>query len=132
MTLETIAVVAIAASLVVGALFTLVAGIGLLKLNGAMPRLHAPTKAGTLGIGAFLMASMIHSWTYDEGSLHELLIMGFLFVTAPVTANFLAKVNIHRRDCDTPPEPPRDDTWSTLLVPVPDQEQDQDQAQGQA
>ena len=33
------------------------------------------------------------------------------------TANFIAKVAIHRRTCVTPPSPPRDDTWSTLAAP---------------
>ncbi len=122
MTLEIIGLIAITFSLIVGAIFILVAGIGLLKLNDSMARLHAPTKAGTVGIGAFLMASMIHSYTFGEGSMHELLIMGFIFVTAPVSANFMAKVNIHRRACDKPPEPPRDTTWSTLDVPEVDRE----------
>lgn len=119
---QIIATYAIAICLIVGLIFTLVAGIGLLKLNNAMSRLHAPTKAGTVGIGAFLLASMIHSWTFADGSFHELLIMGFLFVTAPVSANFMAKVNIHRNVCDPLPAPSEDDTWSTLDVPVEDQD----------
>ncbi|MCV3271398.1 Na+/H+ antiporter subunit G [Roseobacter sinensis] len=117
---EIIMTYAIAISLLVGAIFALVGAIGLLKFNDSMTRLHAPTKVGTVGIGAFLLASMLHSFTYGEGSMHELLIMAFLFVTAPISANFMAKVNIHRRACDTPPSPPRDDTWSTLNVPEED------------
>jgi multicomponent K+:H+ antiporter subunit G len=76
---------------------------------------------GTIGIGALLLASMIHSYVFSEGSLNELLIMAFLFVTAPISANFIAKVNIHKRACETPPSPPQDDTWSTLNVPIDDQ-----------
>ncbi len=116
MTLASLATFAIALCLLVGAIFTLVAGIGLLKLSDPMTRLHAPTKAGTMGIGALLLASMIHSYALGDGSLHELLIMGFLFVTTPVSAIFMAKVNIHRRACDMPPPPPRDETWATLDV----------------
>ncbi len=122
MMLQIIATVVVVLCLVVGMIFTLVAGIGLLKLDNAMSRLHAPTKAGTLGIGAFLLASMIHSYAFADGSLHELLIMGFIFVTAPVSAKFIAKVNIHSGACVTPPPPPRDDTWSTLNVPEADRE----------
>lgn len=122
MTGEIILTYAIAICLLIGAGFALVGAIGLLKFNDSMTRLHAPTKVGTVGIGALLLASMIHSFTYGEGSLHELLIMGFLFVTAPISANFMAKVNIHRRACDTPPEPPEDETWSTLNVPEADRE----------
>ena len=106
--------------IVISGIFGFVGSYGLIKLKDSLQRLHAPTKVCTVGIGALLLASMIHSFTYSEGSLHELLIMAFLFVTAPISANFMAKVNIHRRACDTPPEPPRDDTWSTLNVPEAD------------
>ena len=122
MTLQLLGAALVTISLFIGAAFTLVAAIGLLKLNDSMTRLHAPTKAGTVGVGAFLMASMIHSFTFAEGSLHELLIMAFIFVTAPVSANFMAKVNIHKRSCMPPPSPPQDETWATLNVPAADLE----------
>lgn len=120
MTGAEVATILIAILLVIGTLFTLVAAIGLLKLTNPMSRLHAPTKAGTLGIGAYLLASMVHSYTVSDGSFHELLIMGFLFITAPVSANFIAKVHIHTRASATPPPPLVDDTWSTLEVPPED------------
>ena len=122
MTLDMIATVAIALCLLIGAIFSLVGSIGLLKFNDSMTRLHAPTKVGTVGVGSLLLASMIHSYTYGEGSMHELLIMAFLFVTAPISANFIGKVNIHKKSCETPPSPSRDGTWSTLDVPEADQE----------
>ncbi len=122
MTMETIAAIAVALCLLIGAGFVIVGTIGLLKFRDSMTRLHAPTKVGTVGIGSLLLASMIHSFAFGEGSFHELLIMSFLFVTAPISANFMAKVNIHRRACDTPPAPPRDETWSTLNVPEADRE----------
>lgn len=122
MTLEVFLTYAVAVCLIIGAFFTLVGAIGLLKFNDSMTRLHAPTKVGTMGVGALLLASMIHSFTFGEGSLHELLIMAFLFVTAPISANFMAKVNIHKRACVDPPSPPRDETWSTLDVPEADRE----------
>ncbi|MGJ8616223.1 MAG: cation:proton antiporter [Sulfitobacter sp.] len=122
MTAEIIGTYAVALFLLIGSGFAAVGVIGLLKFNDSMTRLHAPTKVGTVGIGALLLASMVHSFVLGETSLHELLIMSFLFVTAPISANFIAKVNIHLRSCDTPPEPPRDDTWSTLNVPEEDRE----------
>ena len=115
--METIGPALVAICLLIGAIFTLVAGIGLLKLNDSMTRLHAPTKVGTVGVGAMLLASMIHSFVLGHESYHELLIMAFLFVTAPISANFIAKVQLHKRNCDAPPLPPRDDTWSTYDVP---------------
>jgi len=101
--------------LVIGAAFMLVGSIGLLKLPDSMTRLHAPTKVGTMGIGAMLLASMTYAFVYGEGSLREVLIMAFLFVTAPISANFISKVNIHRKSCDVPPQAPDDQMWSTLV-----------------
>lgn len=120
MSLADFGTLAVALCLFIGAGFTLVGAIGLLKLNDSMSRLHAPTKVGTVGVGSLLLASMINSYVRGEGSLHETLIMAFLFVTAPISAHFIAKVNLHRRACDTPPPPPRDATWSTLDVPEGD------------
>ncbi|MFD1342712.1 Na+/H+ antiporter subunit G [Litorisediminicola beolgyonensis] len=101
-------------SLLIGAAFTLIGSYGLVKLDQPMKRLHAPTKAGTLGIGSLLMASMVYAFAYGDGSLHEVLIMAFLFVTAPISAHFVSKVNLHHGTCEAPPPPPLDETWSTL------------------
>ncbi len=103
-------------SLIIGSGFVLVGAIGLLKFNDPMTRLHAPTKVGTLGIGMLLVASVIHSFDIGKPSIHEFLIMAFLFVTAPITANFIAKVNMHRKACDTPPAPSHDTEWATLVA----------------
>lgn len=113
---------ATAVALIVGALFVSVGAIGLIKFDDSLTRMHAPTKVGTVGVGALLLASIIHSWTTGEGSIHQTLIMAFLFVTAPISANFIAKVNIHQRSCETPPAPPQDETWATLDVPEEDRE----------
>ncbi len=117
MSTDMIASYATAAFLLIGAGFALVAAIGLLRFNDAMTRMHAPTKIGTIGVGALLAASMTHAYATGDGSFHELLIMAFLFVTAPISANFIAKVHIHRRTCVTPPVPNEDDMWSTLDAP---------------
>ncbi|OJI91650.1 multicomponent K+:H+ antiporter subunit G [Planktotalea frisia] len=114
---EIIGTYATAIFLLIGAGFVAVGVIGLLKFNDPMTRLHAPTKVGTVGIGALLVASIIHSYTLGDSSYHELLILAFLFVTAPISANFIAKVNIHLGTCETPPQPDRDDTWATLETP---------------
>lgn len=78
--------------LVVGGLFGLVGSFGLVKLTDQMQRLHAPTKATTLGVGGVLIASMLYfGLVQGKLSFHELLITLFLFLTAPITANFIAK-----------------------------------------
>jgi multicomponent K+:H+ antiporter subunit G len=100
--------------LVVGGFFTLVGSIGLIKLSAPMSRLHAPTKSSTLGVGSLLMASMIYSFAHGEGSLHEMLVMAFLFVTAPISGNFIAKVHLHRhRETMDLPRLEGDNVWAT-------------------
>lgn len=118
--IEVVALYAVSLCLIVGAAFTMVGAIGLLKFNDSMTRLHAPTKVGTIGVGALLLASIIYHGVFGEGALHDLLIMGFLFVTAPISANFIAKVNIHLRSCDTPPVLEGDEQWATYAVPEAD------------
>ncbi|SIS55366.1 Na+/H+ antiporter subunit G [Phaeovulum vinaykumarii] len=100
--MELIWEIAVSAFLVLAGIFALVGAWGLVKLPSPMTRLHAPTKATTLGVGGVLIASMIWSiGSHGVLSFHELLITLFLFLTAPITANFIAKANLHRA---APPE----------------------------
>jgi multicomponent K+:H+ antiporter subunit G len=85
----------VAALLVIGGVFTLVGAIGLLRFPDFFMRLHAPTKATTLGVGGVLLASMLIAWLRGEAGLQPLLITLFLFITAPVSANLLAKAGLH-------------------------------------
>lgn len=114
----------IAVFLVIGGIFGLVGSFGLIKLDDPMSRLHAPTKATTLGVGGVLIASMIHAISV-EGRLswHELLITLFLFLTAPITANFIAKAHIHRHETpETLPPAGGDKKWATHDIPPEDKE----------
>ncbi len=87
----------IAISLVVSGVFGLVGSYGLVKLKDSLQRLHAPTKATTLGVGGVLVASMIYFYAKTGYlSVHELLITIFLLLTAPITANFIAKTYMAR------------------------------------
>ena len=87
----------IAVVILVGAFFLFVGSLGLAKLADLMQRLHGPTKATTLGIGAMLIASMLFFFLVEGNpSIHELLITLFLFLTAPVTAQMIAKAHILR------------------------------------
>ncbi len=101
--------------LVLGGAFALIGSWGLARLPALMTRLHGPTKATTLGVGGILLASMVwfplHS---EEWSSHELLITLFLFLSAPISANMIAKAYIHRRfrRCSAP-----EDVETELPVP---------------
>jgi multicomponent K+:H+ antiporter subunit G len=96
----------VAAMLVVGGVFSLVGVIGMLRFRDVYMRLHAPTKATTLGVGGVLIASMAFNWGRGSWGLHELLITLFLFITAPVSANLLAKAALHLRSRSVAPVPP--------------------------
>ena len=83
---------------ILGATFVLLGAVGLIRLPDTLSRLHAPTKACTLGIGALLLASAVYfSLASDGVSLREAAVLVFLFLTAPVTAQLLAKAALHRR-----------------------------------
>ena len=94
-----------AALIVLGASFALIGSWGLVRLPSLMERLHGPTKATTLGLGAMLVASVVW-FQLGEGvwTTHELLISVFLFVTAPISANMIAKVHLHRLRTGEPNE----------------------------
>lgn len=108
----------IALFLVVSGIFGFVGSFGMIKLKDPMSRLHAPTKATTLGVGGVLLASIVHSVLIeDQLSLHELLITLFLFLTAPITALFIAKWHIHRHEKpENLPDAGEDELWATHAV----------------
>lgn len=107
--------------LVVGAIFGVVGSFGLIKLTDTMQRLHAPTKATTIGVGAALITSMAYfAVAAGKPSWHELLITLFLLLTAPITGNMLAKAHMHRRmrKEDLPKTGVQDD-WATFDLDGP-------------
>lgn len=87
----------VAILLVIGAFFTLVGGIGMLRLPDLFMRLHAPTKSSTLGLGSFLLAAIVYAAGYGRFGFTELIISFLAFITAPVSANLIAQAAIHLR-----------------------------------
>ncbi|GGE74498.1 Na+/H+ antiporter subunit G [Sphingomonas prati] len=122
--------IAVAALLLLGAAFVLIGSWGLVRLPTTMERLHGPTKATTLGLGALLLASVLFFQSRGIWSAHELLISLFLFITAPISANMIAKVHLHRRRTGAkvepdgiagePPRPSEDGDWATFEAPQQD------------
>lgn len=91
--------------LLLASFFLLVGSIGLARLPNFFMRIHAPTKASTLGLGSLLIASMIVSAAQGRIGFAELLITLFVFVTAPVSANLMAQAALHLRVSTQPPAP---------------------------
>ena len=114
--------------IVIGGSFALVGSWGLVRLPSLMERLHCPTKATTLGLGAMLLGSVAYfQLVKGEWTTHELLVSVFLFVTAPISANMIAKVHLHRLRLGElsepvgpagPPSPPNSEAdWATYESP---------------
>jgi multicomponent K+:H+ antiporter subunit G len=114
--MNTLAEILIAALLVLGGTFGLIGSYGLLKLTDPMQRLHAPTKATTIGVGAALIASALDLLLVGEGiTWQEILVAIFLFLTAPLSALYLAKTHL-LRNIDPKDLPPTGTgaPWATL------------------
>ncbi|WP_114390229.1 monovalent cation/H(+) antiporter subunit G [Notoacmeibacter marinus] len=76
--------------LLAGALFSLAASIGLLRLPDIYSRMHSASKAGTVGSGLTLIAMAIHSGDLGDAT-RALAGVVFFLLTAPISAHLLAK-----------------------------------------
>lgn len=75
--------------LIFGSGFSLVAAVGLLRLPDVYTRMHAASKAGTLGSGVVLLALALYSLELDVVT-RALAGIVFFLLTAPVSAHLLA------------------------------------------
>jgi len=76
--------------LVIGAGFGLIAALGLLRFPDIYCRMHAASKAGTLGSGLMLIAIAVHA--NDVGTVTRAIAgVVFFLLTAPISAHLLAK-----------------------------------------
>lgn len=76
--------------LLAGALFVLVAALGLVRMPDVYIRMHAATKAGTLGAMLILAAAAVHG--ADLGiTARAVAAIAFLLTTAPVAAHLIGR-----------------------------------------
>jgi multicomponent Na+:H+ antiporter subunit G len=76
--------------LVFGSLFAFIAALGMLRLPDTVIRMHAATKAGTLGAGLILIA--VAFFFFELGiALRALAAIIFLLLTAPVAAHLIGR-----------------------------------------
>ena len=73
-----------------GGAFMLVAALGVVRMPDLPMRMHAATKAGTLGAGLVLLAvAVVYA---DVGvTVRALATIAFLFLTAPVSAHVIGR-----------------------------------------
>ena len=98
--------IALSALLLFGCFFILVGALGLVRFSDFFKRLHAPTKASTLGVGCVLVCSVAyHIFLGEDPQPRELLITVFLFITAPISAHLMAKAALSLHMAEQPPMP---------------------------
>lgn len=78
--------------LVAGAAWTLLATVGIFRFDDVYARMHALTKAATLGLLLMLVGSALHLGGADAPKL--LLAGVFVFGTSPVSAHLISRAII--------------------------------------
>jgi multicomponent Na+:H+ antiporter subunit G len=73
---------------IIGATFILLAGIGVVRFPDLYARMHAATKASTIGIALVGTAGAI---AIDGGATKIILATAIIFVTAPSAAHFIGR-----------------------------------------
>lgn len=98
-----------AAALIAGGLLALLAGVGALRLGDLFLRMHASTKAGTLGLLLIALGAALTSDGYG-GAIKALLAVLFMLATAPIGAHLIGRAVYRsmtpeeRRDCKVGPD----------------------------
>ena len=90
MSLLDVAQLAAALAVVVGSLFGLLAGIGILRLPDLYTRMHAAAKAGLVGAGLILLAVALIGGDLAI-AMRAVLGILFLILTTPVSSHLLAR-----------------------------------------
>lgn len=84
----------IALLLLAGGFFCLVAALGMLRLPDLLIRMHAATKAGTLGVGLLVLAAALY-FAEIGMTLRAFTVALFVFLTAPVAAHLIGRAAYH-------------------------------------
>ena len=86
----------VALLLVSGALFMLLAGVGLVRLPDLYTRMSATSKAATLGASLVLLGAASHFGTAAAAG-KAVVVVAFLFLTAPLAAHAIGRAGYRRR-----------------------------------
>ena len=74
----------------IGASFVILAAVGVMRMPDIFTRLHASSKAATLG-AAFLAVALALHFRSAEVAIRAVVLIGFLFLTAPIAAHLLVR-----------------------------------------
>ncbi len=81
----------VAGLMVIGSFFFALSAVGLLRLPDVYSRMHAVTKASTLGMAGVLAASLVFFSLAGQGFVAEVLTLWFIFLTNPVGGHMIAR-----------------------------------------
>ena len=76
--------------LIIGAFFAMVAAIGIIRLPDVYSRMHAASKAGTVGSGLMIIALAVTA-AGSGTPIRALAGVVFFLITAPIAAHLLAR-----------------------------------------
>lgn len=82
--------VTVAALLLVGGTFMLLAAVGVARMPDVYTRLSAAAKANTLGLGCLLAATAVYFGELGV-TTHAVLIIAFVTLTTPVSAHLIGR-----------------------------------------
>lgn len=73
-----------------GTFFIFIAAVGILRMPDIFIRMHAATKAGTLGSGLILFAATLY-FLDTQVTLEAILTIVFIYITAPIASHLIAR-----------------------------------------
>ncbi len=78
--------------ILLGSAFVFIAALGLIRLDDVFMRMHAATKAGTLGVGFMLIAVAIFFGLLSV-TVKSISVIIFFMLTAPIGAHMLGRAS---------------------------------------
>ena len=106
--------------ILIGSGFCLVAALGIVRLPDTLTRMHAATKAGTLGAGLLIIGAAV--FFQDLGvTLRAVTIIGLVVLTAPVAAHLIGRASYESGVALS------DRTWIDELKTYEDEKRSRDQ-----
>jgi multicomponent Na+:H+ antiporter subunit G len=76
--------------MLVGAIFTFIAALGVVRLPDLFMRMHANTKSATLGVGFIMVGAAVY-FSDVTVTTRALAVILFLMITAPISSHLLAR-----------------------------------------
>jgi multicomponent Na+:H+ antiporter subunit G len=98
-----IAEIIASAAVLLGALFTLLAALGVVRFPDVLTRLHAAAKAGVLGAGLIVIAAAV-ALDGTDAVLRAAITLLFLLLTAPVAGHVIGRAAYLSREVELSPE----------------------------